>query len=131
MYLFLLYAIRYALIIMTEKLLTLKEAAEYLGLSEEEVRQLVKKGEIPAYQIGGMYLRFKEEQIFSLKPRYSKKIFAVGARKKKENSPDKESKESKESFITNIGDFFYFSNFYIISVVIITVLAYIIYKSIK
>lgn len=110
---------------MTEKLLTLKEAAECLGLSEEEVRQLVKKGEIPAYQIGGMYLRFKEEQILSLKPRYSKRISAVAASEKEEES------SGKESFITRIGDFFYFSNFYIISGIIIIILAYIIYKSIK
>lgn len=107
---------------MTEKLLTLKEAAECLGLSEEEVRSLVEKGEIPAYQIGGMYLRFKEEQILSLKPRYSK---GISTRSKKEDS------SGKESFISKVEDFFYFSNFYIISAIIIIVLLYIIYKSIR
>lgn len=110
---------------MTDKLLTLKEAAECLGLSEEEVRRLVEKGEIPAYQIGGMYLRFKEEQILSLKPRYLKKTSAVSVRK------EKETFKEKESFISRIQDFFYFSNFYIVSALIIIALLYIIYKSIR
>lgn len=110
---------------MTEKLLTLKEAAKCLGLSEEEVRRLVAKGEIPAYQIGGMYLRFKEEQILLLKPRYSKGISLISAKKEKEDFSE------KESFISKVQDFFYFSNFYIFSAIIIIALVYIIYISIK
>ena len=39
---------------MHEKLLNIKEVAESLGLSEEEVKDLVSKGEIPAYKIGGV-----------------------------------------------------------------------------
>lgn len=110
---------------MTDKLLTLKEAAEGLGLSEEEVRRLVEKGEIPAYQIGGVYLRFKEEQILSLQPRYLKKTPAVSIVK------EKEIFKEKDSFISRIQDFFYFSNFYIVSALIIAVLLYIIYESIR
>lgn len=110
---------------MTDKLLTLKEAAECLGLSEEEVRRLVAKGEIPAYQIGGMYLRFKEEQILLLKPRYSKRASAIS------DKGEKETFQGKESFLSKIQDFFYFNNFYIISTIIIIALLYIIYISIR
>lgn len=110
---------------MTDKLLTLKEAAECLGLSEEKVRRLVEKGEIPAYQIGGTYLRFKEEQILSLKPVYSKRVSTISPKEEKETFQD------KESFLSKIQDFFYFNNFYIITAIIIIALFYIIIESIK
>lgn len=52
---------------MLEKLLTVEEAAQILGVSADEVEMLSQKGLIPAYRIGGMYLRFKKEQIQKLR----------------------------------------------------------------
>lgn len=111
---------------MVEKLLTLTEAAERLGLSEEEVRRLVEKGEIPAYQIGGMYLRFKEEQILSLRPRYMRNGEAPEAVNNAERP-----QRLNDTFLSRLNDFFYFNDFYIFSSVVIFFLLYLIANSIK
>lgn len=110
---------------MSEKLLTLREAASFLGIPEKEMRHLVKKGDIPAYQIGGLYLRFKEEQILSLKSRFLKQG-SIASHEEKEHG------FATENFlVSKIKDFFYFNDFYIISALFIAGLLYIILKSIK
>ena len=68
---------------MSDKLLTLKEAAECLRLSEKEIRDLVSEGKIPAYHVGGMYLRFKEENIFSLRGNTVDRLQSVSTRHKR------------------------------------------------
>ena len=45
-----------------EKLMTLKEVAEYLRLNEHTVYRMARKGEIPAFKIAGQW-RFKKEVI--------------------------------------------------------------------
>lgn len=52
---------------MSEKLLSIREVADHLKVSEEEVKRLVDIGEIPAYKIGGTFLRFRREQIDAIK----------------------------------------------------------------
>ncbi|NQT95185.1 MAG: helix-turn-helix domain-containing protein [Candidatus Omnitrophica bacterium] len=112
---------------MTDKLLTLKEAADTIGVSEKEVQRLVDDGELSAYQIGGVYLRFKEEQVFSLRAKYSKEP---------SSSPpslqiNKEATTAKGTIISAIKDFFYFNDFYIISIAVAIGLFFIILKSIR
>ena len=48
---------------MPEKLLTLKELSEYLGIKEKKVAALVDEGVITAYKIGGELLRFRRDQV--------------------------------------------------------------------
>jgi len=45
-----------------EKLMTVKEVAEYLQLDEHTIYRMARKGEIPAYKIAGQW-RFKKELI--------------------------------------------------------------------
>jgi len=46
----------------TEKMLTVSEAAEFLGVSKSTIRKLDKLGEIKSYRIGtGKHRRFKKE----------------------------------------------------------------------
>ena len=45
-----------------EKLMTVKEVAEYLRLDEHTVYRVARKGEIPAYKVAGQW-RFKRELI--------------------------------------------------------------------
>ena len=45
-----------------EKLMTVKEVAEYLRLDEHTVYRMARKGEIPAYKVAGQW-RFKKELI--------------------------------------------------------------------
>src|SRR5512135_3669662 len=40
------------------RLLTLSEAAEYLGATERQTRRWVNEGKLPYYRPGGLYLRF-------------------------------------------------------------------------
>ena len=48
---------------MMKKFLTSKEAADYLGIPEEELRKILEKDKIPSYKIGGIYTRFKVDDL--------------------------------------------------------------------
>jgi excisionase family DNA binding protein len=131
---------------MPEKLLSIKEVAEYLHLSEEEVKRLVDIGEIPAYKIGDTFLRFRKEQIDAIKseisdfeeqekPSESAAAAASGTthpytdleRDIKRREPV--TRQYDYTFFERIGDFFYFNDFYIISFIIIGVLLYLIFRT--
>jgi len=45
-----------------EKLMTVKEVAEYLQLDEHTIYRMARKGEIPAYKVARQW-RFKRELI--------------------------------------------------------------------
>lgn len=110
-----------------EKLLTLKEVADFLGLSEEGVKVFVAEGKIPAYRLGEGILRFKKGEIEALRER-------IEILKRKSSFEDKaiaqgEYKERiKYSFWDRIRDFVYFNNFYIFAGILIAILLFIILK---
>ena len=110
---------------MSEKLLTVKEAAEYLGISAGEVNNLAEQGKIPAYKVGGVFLRFKKEQL-----NFFKDTALLAKRRTGASSLDQASPEdiAKQTFLERIGDFIHFNDFYILCVVIIGALLYIILK---
>ena len=98
---------------MSEKLLSTKEVSLYLGISEEDLRKLVDKGEIPAYRLGGTILRFRKDQIEQIKLRGISKI----------TRPKQEVLSTTgDSRMERLRDFFYFNDFYIISAIIIIIL---------
>lgn len=99
-----------------EKLLTIREVSTILGITEKEVIKLAESGEIPAYKVGGIYLRFKREQIEEFKKR--------SGRFTKHKHP-----ASFYSFKERVSDFFYFNDFYILSGLIILLMLIIILKS--
>jgi len=94
---------------MGEKLLTIREVAAFLGISEKEVIDLAESSTIPAYKVGGVYLRFKREQVEEYKK--SHKTGHVHA---------------KMSFGDAVADFIYFNDFYILSLLIILALLYVV-----
>ena len=99
-------------------MLNLEDTAVYLGQSPEEVKKLAERGDIESYKIGGAYLRFKKEHLIEFK-------------QKMDSFPGKNSKavsDSKSSLLERIQDFWYFNNFYIISLGIIIGLVVIILK---
>ncbi|OGX38829.1 MAG: hypothetical protein A3C53_06990 [Omnitrophica WOR_2 bacterium RIFCSPHIGHO2_02_FULL_68_15] len=51
------------------KLLTVEDAAHRLGLSEDEVAELVAQGELKALWIGGEVLRFHPDDVAAWRPR--------------------------------------------------------------
>jgi len=94
---------------MRERLLTTREVSQLLGISEKEVIDLANQGEIPAYRVGGEFLRFRQEEILKIKNKFKK--------------------VSSYSWEEKISDFFYFNDFYIISLILIFFLLWIIFKS--
>lgn len=96
-----------------EKLLTVRDAALILGISEKEVMDLAEQGIIPAYKVGGVYLRFKPQQIEEYKKQ--RQLLHPPSR-------------LKASFKEGLSDFFYFNDFYILSVLLILLLLVVILR---
>lgn len=92
-----------------EKLLTVREVSLLLHVSEKEVMDLAETGVIPAYKVGGVYIRFKKEQVEeywrSPRPHSHKKEFIKNV-----------------SFRDKLSDFLYFYDFYIFAGVLIILL---------
>ena len=84
-------------------MLTEEEVQHYLGVKPSEVQQLVKKGKLTGYRLGGTYLRFKKEEVLALKS--GKKFVA----------PETLGRSSVDRF----RDFWKFYSFYIISSVLV------------
>jgi excisionase family DNA binding protein len=97
---------------MMKRFLTSKEAADYLGIAESELSNLSNNHQITAYKIGGIYTRFKVDDLEA----YRRKGITKG--KKNHNNTNLDS----------IADFFYFNDFYIYSGIIIAVILYFIFK---
>jgi len=112
---------------MPEKLFTIKELSGYLNIPEEKIERMVEIGDIPAYVIGGSFLRFRKEQIDLMKDEILAKL--------KENSQAsaakavyeiKETAAVRDTFLDRIKDFIYFNDFYILCAIVIGLLLYII-----
>lgn len=97
-----------------EKLLTVRDVSIILGISEKEVVELAETGRIPAYKVGGVFLRFKKEHILE----YQKSVTPH------ETKPEK----VKKPFGARFRDFLYFNDFYILAILIITLLLLVIFR---
>ncbi|MFA4843141.1 MAG: helix-turn-helix domain-containing protein [Candidatus Omnitrophota bacterium] len=98
-----------------EKLLTVRDASLLLGITEKEVMDLAESGKLPAYKVGGVYLRFKRSQIDDYR-----KTIKPSERILRPASP--------YSFRDRLSDFFYFNDFYILSCLIILLIVLIIFR---
>lgn len=132
---------------MPEHLLNIKEVADYLGVSEEEVKRLVDIGEIPAYKIGDSFLRFRKEQMDAVKSeigdvekkdpnRVNIKLDNKGKPTHPYTELEKDIKRNKPvvrqydyTVAEKMRDFLYYNDFYILSAVIVAALLVIILKS--
>lgn len=106
-----------------EKLLTVRDVAFALGISEKEVVDLAEKGIMPAYKVGGVYLRFKKEQVEEFRK-------SIKAKSPKPHPLEKcQIKLPQETaFKDRISDFLYFNDFYILTGLIIFLLLVIIFR---
>lgn len=100
-----------------DKLLTVRDVSLILGVSEKEVMDLAEKGIMPAYKIGGVYLRFKLQQVEEFRK-------TLKAQQRPFGSPSK----LKATFKDKISDFFYFNDFYILSILLILLILIIIFR---
>ena len=95
-----------------EKLLTVREVSHILNLTEREVMDIAENSIIPAYKVGGVYLRFKRSQVEDYR------------RKLRENAKTHQEFSLKDRVL----DFFYFYDFYILSFVLVILMLYIIFR---
>jgi len=98
-----------------EKLLTVREVSLLLGISEKDVLDFAQSGKIPAYKVGGTYLRFKREQIEEFK-----KTLKIPA--------GNSHHSSHYSLRERLNDLFYYNDFYILSGLIILIILLIIFQ---
>jgi excisionase family DNA binding protein len=95
-----------------EKLLTVREAASILAVSEKEIMDLAESGKLPAYKVGGVFLRFKKDQIDEFKKSLRPHTYKIEA-------------EGRYSARERIDDFFYFNDFYILAGLMILLILFI------
>ncbi|MCX5710205.1 MAG: helix-turn-helix domain-containing protein [Candidatus Omnitrophica bacterium] len=98
-----------------EKLLTVRDVSALLGISEKEVVDLAENGSLPAYKVGGVYLRFKSDQVQQF-------------RKVKNTGLHRDEAGAHKSAGGGLGDFLYFNDFYIVSLIVVAALLYIIFQ---
>lgn len=127
---------------MHDKLLNIKEVADYLNLPEDMIKDLVAKGELPAYKVGGLLLRFKKEQI----EQYRKKSTPGNAG---ENATAADRTENRFAHLTGdreagggrrilkrqgegvsysplerLEDFLYYNDFYLLSLILLVLVVF-------
>ena len=98
-----------------EKMLTVRDVAIMLGVSEKDVLDLAENAAIPGYKVGGVYLRFKKEQVEQYK-------------KNQDFLKPKPAKKESEGLGSRVGDFFYFNDFYIFAISFIILLGFLVYR---
>lgn len=94
-------------------LLTIEEVKSFLDLEEAALEKYLKQGRLKAYKIGGTYLRFRKDEVLSLRSdlhgRHAKA-------------------QASSSLVSKAQEFWRFNNFYIISLFVVVALAYLIVR---
>lgn len=80
-----------------------------MNLTEKEVIDLAEAGEIPAYKVGGLYLRFKKEQLDLVKHKIK---------------PNEALVSIEGTIWEKSRDFLHHNDFYILSLVVIFLLLF-------
>ncbi len=115
---------------MPDKLYTIEEAAVVLGVSEDRIKKLVENGNLPAYKIGGRFLRFRKEQVEAVRYEIHAKF---GTKVVERASRDYLQKTRgviyPQSFLDRILDFFYFNDFYIVAAALACLILLFIFKT--
>lgn len=92
-----------------EKLYSEKEASEYLGVTKEKLNSLVHKKKLPAYKVGGEFLRFYRRDLDFVKKNLGKK-------------------QKEYNLFSSLKDYIYYNDFYIIVAILIIILLSLIFK---
>ncbi len=90
-------------------MLTLDEVKNFLEVEQQVIEKFIQDEVLHAYKIGGVYIRFRKEEVLGLK-------YDVLLKKKKAGD--------SVSFGQRLWNLWRFNNFYIISVLIILGLVY-------
>ena len=90
-------------------MLTLDEVKNFLEVEQQVIEKFIQDEMLHAYKIGGVYIRFRKEEVLGLKYDVLLKKKNIGA---------------SGSLGQRLWNFWRFNNFYIISILIISVLLY-------
>ena len=91
-----------------DNLLSSEEVRRYLELRDGDLDRLIQTGRLHAYKIGGAFLRFRKDEILTLKQEFQ------SGKKIKLSVP----------WFARVLDFWRFNNFYILSLLLIAALFY-------
>ena len=97
---------------MADQFISVREAAQTLGISEKKIMDMVDVGKLQAYKIAGQFLRLKRSEIVDMQTA---------------GHVVEEITQYKYTPSERIRDLFYFNDFYIITSFIIVALLYIIF----
>jgi excisionase family DNA binding protein len=97
---------------MSSQYITVRETAQILAVSEKKVMDLIEGGKLQAYKIADQFLRLKRNEVVNM--------LSTG---------QVVSENVAHSYTAGerVRDFFYFNDFYLVSLVIIGALLYIIF----
>ena len=111
---------------LNEDYLGIHEAAQILEVSEEELRALIKRHEIPIHNVAGAFTRLKrgEMEILKNKWRIERELFPAPEKYFSHNATVR-----KATFFEKVADFWYFNDFYVACSIIIAALVYFILAS--
>lgn len=103
-----------------------REAASLLEISEEELRALAKKNQVPTHNIAGGFLRFKKKELEELKIKWriQRELFP-----KRGKYFAHDNTVSKAGLFDGIRDFWYFNDFYIMCTLLASALLFFIVSS--
>lgn len=96
-----------------DNLLSHEEVKRFLDTDENQVDQLIQRGKLHGYKLGGAYLRYRKEEVLTLK----QELFS--GKKTQLSIP----------WFSRIRDFWRFNNFYILSLFVIALLFFIVIRS--
>ena len=97
---------------MSSQYITVRETAQILAVSEKKVMDLIEGGKLQAYKIADQFLRLKRNEVVNM--------LSTG-------QVVSENIAQGYSAGERLKDFFYFNDFYLVSLVIIGALLYIIF----
>jgi len=92
-------------------MLSLREVMDYLELEESEVEELVRRGRLNAFKIGGVFLRFRKDQVVDVK----------SALRKRTQSPF-------NAILVKAGNYWSFNRFYILSAIFLGFVIYFLFR---
>lgn len=98
---------------MADQFISVREAAQTLGISEKKIMDLVEERNLQAYRIAGQFLRLKKSEVVGLQT---------------SGHVTEENFQYKYTSSERFWDFLYFNDFYIVSLLIIILFVYTIFK---
>ena len=109
-----------------DKYISIEEACQLLETNEKEVEELVSKGMVHAFKIGGQYIRLHKEQVSEIKAKWriNRELFPeIHESLKHVLAVDRSSAWER------LKDFWYFNDFYMISLAVIAALLFLIFSA--